>query len=270
MADITLYWAGPSDADANTDYRIEADKSTSGTFATVTTVNASTPYASYTTTLNEPDGLTAAAVSITVDDSTNFADDDRVVIDKELILLDGEATATFATSLRGQGGTIPVAHADGATVAKAHETYTESSVTFGSRKAIRYRVIRVETEGDSVAAEFLAVNPTMPPTNNLTRVWGAIDDIAGGTSDPASGVTVELTINDSDNFHVDSGELIYKKSQSTTTDADGYFELLIPRNVARSGGDSFTLTIDPDGTGEYIKTITNVGDVDAINFLLLT
>jgi len=270
MADITLYWAGPSDADTNTDYRIEADKTTSGTFATVATVNASTPYASYTTTLNEPDGLTAAAISVTVDDATNFANGDRVVSDKELILLGGESDETYAESSRGEGGTIPVAHADGATVALAHETYTDSGVTFGSRKVIRYRVIRVETEGDSVAAEFLAVSPTMPPTNNLTRVWGVIDDIAGGTSDPASGVAVTLTISDSDNYHVDSGELIYKKTQTTTTDADGYFELLIPRSISRAGGDSFVLTIDPGGTGQYIKTITSIGDVDSVNFLLTT
>lgn len=268
--DITLYWAGPSDADTNTDYRIESDKGTSGTFATVATVDATSPYASYTTTLNEADGLTASAVSVTLDDASNFADDDLMLIEKELVLAGGKATNTFATSTRGYGGTAPVAHADATTVANAHETYTDSAVDFGSRNAIRYRVIRVESTGESVAAEFVAVNPTLPPTNNLCRIWGLLDDISNGTSDPASGVTVTLAISDSDNYHTDTSEVIRKKTQTTTTDDDGYFQLLIPRNISRAGGDSFTLTIDPGASGEYARTITTVGDVDHVNFLLTT
>ena len=264
--DITLYWAGPSDADANTDYRIESDKGTSGTFATVATVDATSPYASYTTTLDMADGLTATAVSLTVDDATNFADDDYVVIDRELILLGGKSSETFSTCTRNRGGTMPVAHADAATVANAHETYTDSAVNFGSRHCIRYRVIRVESSGESVAAEFLAVNPTLPPTNNLCRIWGVLDNMSA----PVSGVTVSLAIADSDNYHTDTSEVIRKATQTATTDNDGYFELLIPRNISRAGGDNFTLTIDPGNSGEYARTITTVSDTDSVNFLLTT
>ena len=264
--DITLYWAGPSDADANTDYRIESDKGTSGTFATVATVDATSPYASYTTTLDMADGLSASATSLTVDDATNFADDDYVVIDRELILLGGKSSETFSTCTRNRGGTMPVAHADAATVANAHETYTDSAVNFGSRHCIRYRVIRVESSSESVAAEFLAVNPTLPTTNNLTRIWGVVDDL----NSPATGLTVTLAIADSDNFFTDTGETIRKKTQTTTTDDDGYFELLIPRNISRAGGDSFTLTIDPGNSGEYARIITTIGDLDSINYLLTT
>lgn len=264
MPDITLRWAGPSDATVNTDYRIESDKGTSGTFATVATVNASSPYASYTTTLDG--ALDSTTTTVVVDDATNFSATNYAVIDKELIYLGTKSTNTFTSCIRNRGSTLPVAHDDAAVVAKAHESYTDSSVSFGSRKAIRYRVIRVESAGESVAAEFLAVNPTLPPTNNLTRIWLVLDD----NSSPISGASVTLQISDSDNFHSDTSELIARKTQSTTTDTDGYAELLIARNISRSGGDSYVLTVSGTGISDYSRTITNIPDADHVAIALLT
>ncbi|MCB0185998.1 MAG: hypothetical protein KDE31_17135, partial [Caldilineaceae bacterium] len=82
--------------------------------------------------------------------------------------------------------------------------------------------------------------------------------------------TVSLAIADSDNYHTDTSEVIRKATQTATTDNDGYFELLIPRNISRAGGDNFTLTIDPGNSGEYARTITTVSDTDSVNFLLTT
>lgn len=262
-SNITLRWAGPSDATVNTDYKIQADKATSGSFQLVETVNAASPYASYTTTLNGT--IDSTTTTIVLDDATNFADGDYVLIDKELILLDGKSSNTFSSCTRNRGGTLPVAHDDEAVVAEAHESYLDEDVTF-NRNVIRYRVIRSETAGDSVAAEFIAVNPTLPPTNNLCRVWGVLDDVGA----PFAGATVTLKINDSDNLHTDTSELLVRKTQTDTTDADGYFELLIPRNIARAGGDSYTLTVTGTGIEDYEKTITSVGDYDHVNFALLT
>lgn len=262
-SDITLRWAGPSDATVNTDYKIYADKATSGSFVLVETVNATSPYASYTTTLDG--AIDSTTTTVVLDDATNFSATNYAVVDKELIYLGSKSTATFTSCTRNRGGTLPVAHDDAAVVAKAHESYLDEDVTF-NRNVIRYRVIRSETAGDSVAAEFIAVNPTLPPTNNLCRVWGVIDNM--GT--PVSGATATLTINDSDNLFSDTSELIAKKTQTDTTDDDGYFELLIPRNISRSGGDSFTLTITGTDIDTYTKTITTVGDLDHVNFALLT
>lgn len=262
-SNITLRWAGPSDATVNTDYKIQADKATSGSFQLVETVNAASPYASYTTTLNG--AIDSTTTTIVLDDATNFADGDYVLIDKELILLDGKSSNTFSSCTRNRGGTLPVAHDDEAVVAEAHESYLDEDVTF-NRNVIRYRVIRSETSGDSVAAEFIAVNPTLPPTNNLTRIWLVLDDNGA----PIEGATVTLQISDSDNFLTDSGELIARKTQSTTTDVDGYAELLIARNISRNGGDNYVLTVSGTGISDYSKTITTVPDIDHIAVALLT
>lgn len=262
-SDITLRWAGPSDATVNTDYKIYADKATSGSFVLVETVNATSPYASYTTTLDG--AIDSTTTTVVLDDATNFSATNYAVVDKELIYLGSKSTNTFTSCLRNRGGTLPVAHDDAAVVAKAHESYLDEDVTF-NRNVIRYRVIRSETAGDSVAAEFIAVNPTLPPTNNLTRIWLVLDD----NGSPITGATVTLQISDSDNFLTDSGELIARKTQSTTTDSDGYAQLLIARNISRNGGDNYVLTVSGTGISDYSRTITTVPDVDHIAVALLT
>lgn len=268
MPDVILRWVAPADADVNTDYRIESDKDTSGTFTTVATQNSTDrgdgAYAPYASTLNG--ALSATAVSITLTDATNFANGNYVQIDKEIVLLGGKSGNTFATCARGVGGTLPMAHDDGTAVKAAHETYTDSAVDFGARNVVRYKVVRVQGSNESVAAELIAVYPPVPPYSNLVTLYGIMEDIQGN---PQSGLDVTLVLNDTDNFGVDTGEGIVKQTESDTTDADGFFHFFV-RRPSTHGGPS------PDGAGTLTLTIgtdvtwavDNLPDgVDYVNYL---
>lgn len=268
MPDVILRWVPPADADVDTDYRIESDKATSGTFVTVATQSSvdrgDGSYTPYASSLNG--ALTSTAVSITLADATNFSNGDYVQIDKEIVLLGGKSGNTFATCARGVGGTLPVAHDDGAAVKAAHETYTDSGVDFGSRSVIRYKVIRIQGTAESIAAELIAVYPPKPPYSNLLTLYGVLEDIQGN---PQSAISVTLVLNDTDNFAIDTGEAIVKQTESDTTDADGFFSFFVRRPATHSGpapdgAGSFTLTIGTDNTW----AVANLpDDVDYVNYL---
>lgn len=268
MPDVALFWVAPADADANTDYRIESDKGTSGTFIEVSTEDATDrgdgSYAPYATTLNG--ALSATAVSITLTDATNFADGDYAMINREIVYLDGKSGNTFATCLRGVGGTLPVAHDTGAAVKAAHETYVDSAVDFGSRSVIRYKVIRIQGANESVAGELIAVYPPPPPYSNLVTLYGVLEDIQGN---PQSGIAVTLVLNDTDNFGIDTGEGILKQTETDTSDADGFFHFFVRRPATHSGpapdgAGILTLTIGADVTW----SVDNLpDDVDYVNYL---
>lgn len=268
--DVPLKWVGALDAvDATTKYKITTDKTTSGTFATlVASQDATTPFAPVSTTLNGT--ITATATVVILTSGASFAAGEYVVIDKEMIKLGTKSTNTFGDATlpctRGIGGTVPQAHTTGVTVYKAHESYTDAAVDFVTlvRNVIRYRVIRVQGSSEAVAAEITAIYSTAPPTNNLCAVWGIAQDMQGN---PKSGIIVQATIGEADNYHPDTGEVIYAETETDTTDDDGYWQILLPKDAYRIGGGTITITIDPQGTGQIIWPVTSIPNVNSIHFL---
>lgn len=265
MPDVVLRWTAALDADVSTDYLIQSDEATSGTFATVTTANSTDrgdgSYVPYSTTLNG--AITASDTTIILTSGTNFTANSYVQIDKEWIQLGSKSTNTFTACTRGLGGSIPRSHSNGATVYATHETYTDTTVAFGSRYVVRYKVIRVQGSDSSIAAELIAVNPPTPTFTNLITVYGIIEDLQGN---PEADVSVTMAIADDDNFGQDTGELIYPAIQSTTTDDDGFFYFFVRRDVARIGSDSLTITID-NTLGDLSWSVATLPDQESINFL---
>lgn len=267
MPDITLRWVAATDANVNTDYKIEADKTNSGTFETVATQNSTKGddegFTPTTTTLSN--SLTNTDTTIILANETNFGGGDYILAGREMIILGNRNIDTYTDCIRGVGGTIPAPHDSGSTVYEAHESYTDLNVSFGSRRVIRYRIKRLQGSDESIGAEVVVVNPPEPTYTSLCSVWGIMEDISGT---PQSGMTVKLTVSDGDNFGLDTGESIRKADVTTTTDADGFFSFYVRRDVARGGGDPITLTIDPGGPSELVWAITNVPDQSSINYLL--
>lgn len=259
--DITVWWRAYGSADVNTDYIIQSDKATAGTFATVATVNATDRgdgnYYPYTSTLAE--ALDAGATSMTLTGVTGFIDGDRAKIEGETFILDGLTSVTFADCTPGADSTVQAEHQAGATVYHMHESYTDSAVDFTGRNAIRYRVIVDLGSAQLVAAECVAVIPTPPPTNDFCRVWGILDSTQGG---PVPAQTVTLQILDGDNYNPRTAETFESSQVEAATDADGYWELLLPRDVAHSGGDIFRLIVDGK-----THSVSEVPDLDAVCYL---
>lgn len=264
MADVTLRWVGALDADINTDYVIESDAAESGTFASVITQGATAPYTPVSTTLDG--ALDDSTTTVILTDGTNFAEGDVIVVDKEPILLGTKSTHTFSGCTRAYGQGAPAAHADLATVYKAHESYT-ATVTFGNRAVIRFRIHSTDGTDTSDKLEIVAVQPPQPPTSNLCAVWGVLEDLQGN---PDSGVVVTCAFLasvagtvETDAYGVDTGELIEATSQTDTTDADGFFHFFLRRDSSRNSG-IYRVTW-PSGSGTASWDVTAVPDQSHIN-----
>ena len=268
--DVTLRWTAYAQANVDTDYRISSDEATSGTFATITTQNATQrialgDYYPYFAALADDIGVNNSSITIEGGDTAGVLGDDfdnldYVKIDGETIQLNQgiNPLTTFPECTRGADDTVKRSHAAGAVVIKMHETYTDTSVTFGSRHVVRYKITTVTPDGDLVPSEVLAVKPTLPPTSDHCRIWGVLND---ATNAPLSGISVSLAPTQ-ELYNIRTGEVIRIVTQTTTTDTDGYFELLALRDIAASLDDAFQLTID----GRNF-TLFSVPDVSHINYL---
>lgn len=258
-----LIWVAALDADASTDYKIESDEDTSGTFAELaasplnSTNRGDGSYVPYQTTLNGD--ITASATSLTLTDANNFANGDYIAIDKELILLAGKSGNAFSGCTRGAGGTIPQAHEDTTAVYAAHESHTDSPTYASERYVIRYRITRVQGSDESIAAEAIGVSPPLPPTSNLITLWGIVEDIQGN---PEASIVARLAISDADDYGQDTGETILKTTEQASTDADGFWYFFVRRDVARVGGGTYTLTLNNQNF-----TIVSLPDQAHINYL---
>lgn len=264
MSTVTLRWVGASDADSNTDYKVRYNSVAAGTFSDVVTQDATAPFAPVTQTLSG--AHSAATTTITLADGTNFSEGDYIFVGKkEMVLLGSKSGSVFSNSTRGVGGTLPVAHAGGVAVAKAHESYVHNSVTFpDGRYALRYRIIRIQGSNESVAAELLAIQPPNPPATNLCTVYGLLDNLNGA---PASGVQVKLEYLSAGNYGPDTGEVIHIPAVTAVTDADGFWYHFVRRDAAREGVSVVHFTVAPGAVGEFVWVVSAIPDADFAHLL---
>lgn len=259
---VTVRWVAASDAYAGTDYRIEADYETAATFAEVVTQAASDrgdgEYTPYATTLDG--ALTASGTTVALTDGSDFLEDDRIIVDGEMIVLGSKVTHTFSGCTRGAGCTLPIAHDTLAVVSKAHEIYEHTLTWPVGRYVVRYRIYREYDDWEGPPSEALALNPPVPATSNLCCVYGIVEDLQGV---PKSSVSISMSINNAGNYGQDTGENIRNAAQAATSDADGFWYFMARRDVLRQGGGVITLVID----GQLTWTVSNIPDQDSVNFL---
>jgi len=257
MPDVVLRWRAAIDADAATDYKIQADKTTSGTFADVITRDSTTPFTPVTTTLNEVGGIAIDETTVSMTDATNFNNSDFITMGREMIQLGTKTGNNFNGCTRGVGSTLPSTHPNGTSIYKAHETYTDAAVSFGSRSAIRYHIIRIQGTNQSVVSEVLAVSPPIPDTTDMCTVWGIVQDITG---DVQVSLAMTMTIASANDYLVGTSENIKSAVETTTTDNDGFFSFQVPRSASRA--QNVVITISGGGK---IWTLNTVPDQNFIN-----
>lgn len=195
MTDITLHWRAYGAADANTDYEIWWNGGASAPdFDLLVTRDATDrgdgQYAPRETTLLA--GIANVETSLSLASTTGFLAGDRVKIDRETIILGPSIATPINDCVRGADGTIRRQHLADAAVYAMHESYLHAGVDFGSRKALRYQIVTVLSDGTRLtAAEATAVKPSLPPSNDYTVVWGLIDRT---TNVPVEDVSVSLVL----------------------------------------------------------------------------
>lgn len=267
--DIQLCWRAYGGADENTEYKILSDMAEPGTFVELDTVEATdrgdSEYSPFTTALAANLGI--GDTLVVLNDGSDFDGGMRIKIGGETIILGSADGNSFGNCTRGADGTVRRPHAADAPVYAMHESYLHEDVNFilgeGEdavvRHVIRYQVVAVLGTVELVAAEAIAVNPGLPPTNDLTVIWGVLDTL---TNQPASGTTVSVSLAGSGIFNVRTAEALAPGSQSTMTDADGYWELVVPRNTSLSTPGALQLSI-----GNQSHPLREIPDVDSICYL---
>lgn len=267
--EVYLRWVAYGLANVDTDYEVWSDEATPGTFVLAYTKNAgerlslSGEYGPYVGVLTDEITKDSADIHISGGDpsvSTDFENEDWAKIEGETVQLDHsiDSNVTFPGSRRGVDYTIRRSHAAGTTVLEIHEVLVDTTVSFGARHVIRYKLITVTPDGDLVPVEGLAVNPTLPPTSDHCMIWGVINDTENL---PLSGIAVSL-IPSQRIYNVRTGEVVRETAQTTTTDTDGYFEVIALRDVAASRTGVLELTVD----GQAV-ILTEIPDENAVNYL---
>lgn len=270
--DVPLRWVAALDADTDTNYRIEYNGNTPGLFEVITTLDSTNrgdgAYTPYTATL--VGDIAAGAASIAFDGVTGFTDGNYAMIDREMFLLGGLSGTTFAACAGGQGNTRRRPHYNGATIYKAHETYTHAGVTaFATRSAIRYHIIREQGADQSLAREILAVQPTLSSTAEFSAVWHVFQDAQGN---PQANVPVTMTLLRNDLYDPGTLEGFYRDAESVVTDADGYFQFFLPIFAVdlEEGETIATITVAPGVTNtEKTWNITALPTTPAVHLLEL-
>lgn len=263
MTTVTVRWVAATDADIDTDYKIQSDEAAAGTFADITTQNSTDrgdgSYTPYSTTLNG--ALSESATSLTLTDGTNFPNGAYIWVGRECILLAGKSSNSYSGCTRGVAGTKPEAQSNGATIYRMHESYSDD-VTFGSRYVVRHRVIRIQGGDQSVAAEATSIKPPVPPQNNLCCLYGILKDPQGNVQ---NGISASLTISLNNNYVPSESEIILQTTETTTSDADGFFYFFVNKDNYKNGASdaTYTVTINSD----LAWSVDVLPDQDAINIL---
>lgn len=267
VVDVNLYWKAYDLADENTDYRIRSDVDGPGNFDTVATVDA--------TEREESSGdyhpyMGALVAAIGRDDihivysgmGFELDNNQRIRIDGETIFTGGGNLSgeVWQDCKRGRDNTIRRPHAQYAAVAHMHESYEDEGVDFGARHVIRYEIITETSLGDTLAAEALAVKPSPPPTDDFCTIWGVLQD---SMNQPLAGVPVRLVVVGNDVFNTRTGEVFSPDEvQNTLSDADGYWQVFAPKDVAISLLNAVKLVIN-----EREFFLSEVPTLPAINYL---
>lgn len=269
VVDNALHWKAYGLADEHTDYKIQSDATASGDFQDVATVDAtereesSGIYYPYLGSLVFAIGREDIRVIFT-GMAIPLANNQRIRVAGETILtgkgdLGGEV---FRNCRRGVDNTVRRPHDQYAAVAHMHESYTDEGVDFSTRHAIRYHLSTITSLGETLAAEALAVKPSLPPTEDYCTVWGVAQD---SFNQPIVGLPVRLSIVGNDVFNVRTGEVFSPDEvQNVLSDADGYWEVIAPRSVALSQPASSVVKLSISNRDIFLSEVPDVG---AINYL---
>jgi hypothetical protein len=259
MADITIRWAGASDATGGSSYQIERTLDFETWTELAGAQAATAPYAAVLSLLNGD--LTYGDNAITLKNASAFATSGYAWIDDALVQWTGKATdvLTGVTWHSGYG-----VYADGTAALVAHESYVDSGVTI-TNYAVVYRLVHVDANGNRSAPLYLwYYAPPVPASSQHCVVVVNIGADLGVA--PQVGVTVRAYLDSDREFgqiagqHLDANSVI---ANSATTNALGLAFFHCWKDSARaaigSGDSPYIFTLKP-GTGQLMVSVHAIPD----------
>lgn len=274
--DITIRWAGASDATASSSYRIERSLDGNTFSLLAASQAATTPYAVVATTLSADAAFGATTVDLTSGTSVPTAGFGYV--DGEALL---EWTGKSSNQLTGciwhSGYGI---YASGSAFLVAHESYTDSAVT-NTYEAVVYRLTHLLAGQESAPAYLWYWIPPRPVTSNHCVVIVAIDrDIWAPwatTVDRRVGVTVQAYLTTDVQFEKSTGAHLDANTDSDPsayynaayTNALGLACFQLPRSsalltAAGQSASTWTFVLGAENAASRTFTVTTIPDRDWI------
>lgn len=164
-------------------------------------VNPIPDTAAGTTAINDAANITATATSITVDSTTGFPSEGRIIIDSEVIRYTQKTATTFTGCVRGEEGTTAATHLDNATITERdlilhsarlwkdfemNTFYTTGTVAITTQLKALVGTSTVWNTGNTHAGDYFAITTdTTPFTRILPLKWYKIASV-----DSATGITL--------------------------------------------------------------------------------
>lgn len=244
MTDITVRWAGPSDANSGSIYKIERSLDGSAWTTLAASQAATTPYVSPASTLASNAAYGASSLALV--DANAFSTSGFAWIEDALVEWTGKASNTLTGVTWHSGYGI---YAGGSAVYEAHESYADESVTITNNAAL-YRVTHTTT-GKHAAAPLLIwyFAPEAPVDSHHCVVIVLIGADVGDARRVGRSVTCYLE-NDNE-FNAISGEHLDSNedaANSATTNALGLAFFHCVKSSRR-------ITSDGAAVGRYVLVL---------------
>lgn len=260
--DITLYWAGAPDADAQSTYKIRRSFDLN-TWTTLAASQAATsPYAAPATTLATT--ATYGATSLALTDATGFGTTGQGYLGKAFVRWTGKSTHTLTgVSWESGAGTYAV----GTTCAAAHESYADTGVT-ATNLTVFYEITHQKNGLTSEPAYLVQYLPPAPASSDHCVLLVVVGTDVGGLA-RRSGVTVTCALADDTAFdpfggQADANRVAAENSKITGVDGAVAFQLWRDSALAAATGGTvplYTVTLGANEPGsEQSYTLPNVPD----------
>lgn len=260
--DITIRWAGPSDATSGSTYRIERTLDNVNWSTLAAAQAATSPYASVSNTING--AVAYGATSIVLDDATAFGTSGYGYLnDEALVQWAGKSTNTLTGVTWHSGyGT----YLDGCTLLQAHESYADTAVSITLHAAL-YRITHINSAGvESGPAYLWFFYPTAPASSRHCVVVVLVETDLG--VEARSGISVECYLDDDDNFGLAGGEHLDAGQASTKTQITNAFGIAVFqcwRSSARDPAGVYVFRLDSGSTANvYTISVGSIPDRDWI------
>jgi hypothetical protein len=260
MADVTVRWAGPSDAGATSTYKIEYTLDNQNWTTLAAAQAATSPYVSPSSAVTGD--IVRGATSITLTDASSFSTGGYGYLDDAMIQWTGKTDDTLTGVVWHSGYGV---YASGSTVYEAHESATASGVTI-SLHAVLFRITHTNPADLTAPPAYLwYFSPPTAPANCCMVVTAINSDLG---MEARAGISVQAQLAQDVSFalvgglHLDSGQ---SAAKTQITNAFGLAFHACWRTSAREAvglvAAPYTFTLDSSSVNKLTVTVATVPDL---------
>lgn len=262
---ITLRWAGPSDAASGSRYKVERALADFDTWVTLAAAQAATSlYVSLTATLAAEANYGDTGISL---NTNSLATAGYGWLDDALVQWTGKSGAHLTgVSWHSGYGTYPA----GSTLYHAHESYTDSGVDPSANKAAVYRITHIDpSDRQSPPTYCWYFYPDAPASRDHCVLIAQVGTDVGMGVRADVAVTCELATDDQfadlGGAHLDKAQSGAGNSQTTNAFGLAFFDLWKSSARGGKGGAAdaaYLLTLDAGQATALAVTVASVPDRD--------